>query len=56
MEKGYKKRSKNIEILSTITKEENEKKAIREHTLAHTSTHRSTTITIDWIMNGMAKY
>lgn len=36
MEKGYKKRSKNIEILSTITKEENEKKPIREY---YTQTH-----------------
>lgn len=44
MEKGYKKRSKNIEILSTITKEENEKKA---NPRVHTDTHRSTTITID---------
>lgn len=35
MEKGYKKRSKNIEILSTITKEENEKKPIREYTQTH---------------------
>lgn len=37
MEKGYKKRSKNIEILSTITKEENEKKSQSASTHRHTS-------------------